>query len=42
VKKGDSLDKIARKKNISLARLLELNKLDRNDSIHPGQVIVLK
>jgi LysM repeat protein len=42
VKKGDSLDKIARKKNISLARLLELNKLDRNDSIHPGQAIVLK
>jgi membrane-bound lytic murein transglycosylase D len=42
VKKGDSLDKIARKKNISLARLLELNKLDMNDSIHPGQVIVLK
>jgi LysM repeat protein len=42
VKKGDSLDKIARKKNISLARLLELNKLDRNDRIHPGQVIVLK
>jgi LysM repeat protein len=42
VKKGDSLDKIAKKKNISLARLLELNKLDRNDSIHPGQVIVLK
>jgi LysM repeat protein len=42
VKKGDSLDKIARKKNIGLARLLKLNKLDINDSIHPGQVIVLK
>ena len=42
VKNGDSLNKIAKKKNISIARLLELNKLDRNDSIHPGQVIVLK
>lgn len=42
VKKGDSLDRIARKNNISLARLLELNKLDMGENIQPGQNIVLK
>ena len=42
VQKGDSLDKIARKSNVSLARILELNNLDKGDNIRPGQLIVVK
>jgi membrane-bound lytic murein transglycosylase D len=42
VQKGDSLDKIARKSNVSLARILELNGLDTTAVIRPGQVIVVK
>ncbi|MCX5854129.1 MAG: LysM peptidoglycan-binding domain-containing protein [Deltaproteobacteria bacterium] len=39
VKKGDSLAKIAKGKRISLNKLLEMNKLSREDGIKPGQVI---
>jgi len=39
VQKGDSLNKIARENNIPLDRLLDLNRLAIQDSIHPGQVI---
>ncbi len=42
VKKGDSLDRIAKRNNISLARLIELNNLDRSGNIQPGQAIILK
>ncbi len=42
VRKGDSLDKIAKKNRISLDRILEINKLAREDNIHPGQVIIVK
>jgi membrane-bound lytic murein transglycosylase D len=42
VQQGDSLDRIAKKSNLSLARILELNSLDAASAIHPGQVIVLK
>jgi membrane-bound lytic murein transglycosylase D len=42
VRQGDSLNKIAKKNNIGLARILELNKLDKTDNIRPGQVIVVK
>lgn len=42
VRKGDSLDKIAKKSNVSLAKILELNGLDTTDIIRPGQVIVVK
>jgi membrane-bound lytic murein transglycosylase D len=42
VKKGDSLDRIARKNSISIARLMELNKLDRSGHIQPGQTIILR
>jgi membrane-bound lytic murein transglycosylase D len=42
VRKGDSLDKIAKKNGISLDRILEINKLAREDNIHPGQVIIVK
>jgi membrane-bound lytic murein transglycosylase D len=42
VRKGDSLDKIAKKSNVSLARILELNGLDTAQAIQPGQVIVVK
>ena len=42
VQKGDTLGKIARMNNVSLGRLLELNKLDKTDNIRPGQLIVVK
>jgi membrane-bound lytic murein transglycosylase D len=42
VKKGDSLAKIARENGIRLDTLLEKNKLSRQDTIRPGQTIVLK
>jgi membrane-bound lytic murein transglycosylase D len=42
VKEGDTLGNIARKNNISLARILELNNLEKGDNIRPGQLIVVK
>ncbi len=42
VKKGDNLNKIARENNVSLDKLLELNKLARKDSLQPGQVILIQ
>ena len=42
VRKGDSLDRIAKKNGISLDRILEINKLAREDNIHPGQIIIVK
>jgi membrane-bound lytic murein transglycosylase D len=42
VRKGDSLEKIAKKNGVSLDRILEINKLAREDNIHPGQVIIVK
>jgi membrane-bound lytic murein transglycosylase D len=42
VQKGDSLNKVAKKNNVRLSRILELNKLDKTDNIRPGQVIVVK
>ena len=42
VKKGDSLNKIARENNVSLEKLLELNKLALKENIRPGQVILIK
>jgi membrane-bound lytic murein transglycosylase D len=42
VKKGDSLNKIARENNMSLDKLLDLNSLARKDSIQPGQAILIQ
>ena len=42
VRDGDSLGKIAKKNGVSLSKILEMNKLAREDSIHPGQVIILR
>jgi len=42
VQKGDTLVNIARKNNVSLSRILDLNKLDKTDNIRPGQLIVVK
>ncbi len=41
VKKGDSLDKIARKNSISVRQLLKLNHLRNKNKIYPGQKLVL-
>ena len=42
VRDGDSLGKIAKKNGVSLDKILEMNKLAREDNIRPGQVIILK
>ena len=42
VRKGDSLEVIAKKNGVSLDKILEINKLAKDDSIHPGQVIVVR
>jgi len=42
VRKGDKLEVIAKNNGISLDKILEINKLEKDDSIHPGQVIVVK
>jgi membrane-bound lytic murein transglycosylase D len=42
VKKGDSLNKIARENNMTLDKLLDLNSLAGKNSIHPGQVILIQ
>ncbi|MBU2027496.1 MAG: LysM peptidoglycan-binding domain-containing protein [Proteobacteria bacterium] len=42
VRKGDSLNKIARKNNMSLDKLLDINRLARKDNIYPGQVIMIQ
>jgi membrane-bound lytic murein transglycosylase D len=42
VKKGDSLNKIARENNTTLDKLLDLNSLAGKNSIHPGQVILIQ
>jgi membrane-bound lytic murein transglycosylase D len=42
VRKGDSLEVIAKKNGVSLDKILEINNLGKDDNIHPGQVIVVK
>jgi membrane-bound lytic murein transglycosylase D len=42
VLRGDTLGKISRMSNVSMARLISLNNLARPDDIQPGQVLVLK
>jgi LysM repeat protein len=42
VKQGDSLNRIARKNNISIEKLLTLNRMAQNDHIRPGQVILIQ
>ena len=42
VKKGDSLDRIARENNLSIEKLLTLNRMEQEDNIHPGQVIFVQ
>ncbi len=42
VKKGDSLIKIAKKLNVSIVKLRELNRLSRSSHIKVGQKLVLK
>lgn len=42
IRKGDSLQKIARENNISLTKILELNKLEKADNIQPGQTIIVR
>ena len=42
VKKGDSLNRIARENNLPLDKLLKLNRMGQKENIHPGQVILVQ
>ncbi len=42
VQKGDNLAVIARKKGVSLQKLLSLNKMSLSDTIKPGQEIIIQ
>jgi membrane-bound lytic murein transglycosylase D len=42
VRKGDSLNKIARENNMTLENLRQINGLAKKDGIRPGQVLVIK
>ena len=42
VRKGESLGKISRKYNVSVAQLKSLNRLPASLIIHPGQILTLK
>ena len=42
VKKGDNLAIIAKKKGVSLKKLLTLNKLSLSDTLYPGQEIIVQ
>ncbi len=41
VQRGDNLFRIGLKYNISVDRILQLNNLSPNDSIHPGQKLIV-
>jgi membrane-bound lytic murein transglycosylase D len=42
VVKNDSLHSIARKNNINVAKLMELNKISLDEKVVPGQVLIVK
>jgi membrane-bound lytic murein transglycosylase D len=42
VRKGDSLNRIARENNMSLEKLRTLNRMAQKDNIFPGQVILIQ
>ena len=42
VTKNDSLHSIAKKNNINIARLMELNKISMKEKLVPGQILVIK
>ena len=41
VKKGDSLNRIARENGMTLDKLLNLNRMVKKDNIRQGQVIII-
>jgi membrane-bound lytic murein transglycosylase D len=42
VTKNDSLNSIAKKNNINVSKLMELNKLSANEKLVPGQILIVK
>jgi membrane-bound lytic murein transglycosylase D len=42
IRKGDSLNRIARQNGMTLDKLLDLNSMSNKDNIRPGQVILVK
>lgn len=42
VTKNDNLQSIAKKNNIKISKLLELNKISIKEKIIPGQILVIK
>ena len=42
VTKNDNLHSIAKKNNINISRLMELNKISPNEKLVPGQILIIK
>jgi LysM repeat protein len=42
VTKNDSLHGIAKKNNINVAKLMELNKISIDEKLVPGQILIIK
>jgi LysM repeat protein len=42
VTKNDSLHRIAKKNNMNLAKLMELNKISLDEKLVPGQILIVK
>ena len=40
--KGDSLSIIAKKNNSSSAKLMQLNNLSGDETLNPGQILIIK
>jgi LysM repeat protein len=42
ITKGDSLSIIAKKNNSSSAKLMQLNNLSGDETLNPGQILIIK
>ena len=42
VTKNDSLHSVARKNNMNVAKLMELNKISLDEKLVPGQILIVK
>jgi LysM repeat protein len=41
VRRGDTVSSIARRHGLTTRELLRMNRLDEDDSIHPGQTLAV-
>jgi LysM repeat protein len=42
VTKNDSLHSIAKRNNMNIAKLMELNKISLDEKLIPGQILIVK